>query len=325
MPPVAAYVGRRLLRALPIILAAVVLNFLLIHLAPGDPARTLAGESGSANPEFVEQLRRDFGLDRPLGEQLLVYLGKVLRGDIGYSFRERRPVASLILERAPATLLLMGTAFAWALAAGIAVGTVAARRARTWLGSVLSVLSLIAYAMPAFWFGLMLIVVFAVNLQVLPTYGMATIGSDERGIAYAADVGRHLILPALTLGVFYFALYTRLTRASMLETLSQEFVVVARAKGLSERRILFAHALRNAVLAVATVAGIQLGQILGGSVLIETIFAWPGTGRLLFEAMLQRDYPVLLGILLFSSFAVVGMNIVTDFAYGVLDPRTRRT
>ncbi len=321
MPGLGRHLGRRLIQAIPLVAAAVVLNFTIVHLAPGDPALILAGESGAATPEFLAQVRRDFRLDRPFGEQLLAYVGAVARGDLGYSFHDRRSVAAAILERLPATLLLMAAGFLWAVLGGVALGVAAARSAGRWVGGVIVVGSLLAYATPVFWFGLMLVVLFAVKLQWLPTYGMATIASGATGLAYAVDVARHLLLPAATLGLFYLALYARITRASVMNVLRQEFVVVARAKGLSERRILWRHVLRNAVLGVTTMAGMQISQMLGGSVLVETIFAWPGMGRLLFDAVTARDYPVLLGVLLVSSVVVVVVNVLTDAVYCLLDPR----
>jgi peptide/nickel transport system permease protein len=323
MPSLGALVARRVLQAVPLLLGAVVLNFLLIHLAPGDPARTLAGESGAATPEVVEQLRHDFGLDRPLVEQLLRYVGKVARGDLAYSFRLREPVSALIAARLPPTLLLMASAFVLAFVGGVALGVLAARRAGTWLGAAISVTALLAYATPSFWFALMLIVVFAVKLQWLPTYGMATVASGATGLAWAVDVAAHLVLPVVTLALFYLSLYARVTRASMLEVMRQDFVTVARAKGLGERRVVYRHVLRNALLGVTTLAGLQVSQMIGGSVLIETVFAWPGMGRLLFDSVVQRDYPVLLGVLVVSTLVVIVINLVTDLAYGFLDPRIR--
>ena len=323
MGSLGGYVGRRVLQAIPLIVAAIVLNFSLIHLAPGDPARTLAGESGSATPEYVEQLRRDFGLDRPFYQQLGLYVGKVLQGDLGYSFRHRQSVAGLILERLPATLLLMGGALLVAVGGGTLLGIVAARRKGTWAATLISVGSLVAYATPMFWFGLMLIVLLSVKLRWLPTYGMATIGLDASPLGHALDIAWHAVLPVTTLALFYLALYTRVMRVSLLEILNQEFITVARAKGLGDRPIVYRHALRNGLLGVTTIAGMQMGQLVGGSVVVETIFAWPGMGRLVFEAVAQRDYPMLLGALFVSSITVVAMNLVTDVAYGALDPRVR--
>jgi peptide/nickel transport system permease protein len=323
MGSLGGYVGRRMLQAIPLIVAAIVLNFSLIHLAPGDPARTLAGESGSATPEYVEQLRRDFGLDRPFYQQLGVYVGKVLQGDLGYSFRHRQSVAGLILERLPATLLLMGGALLVAVGGGTLLGIVAARRKGTWAATLISVGSLVAYATPMFWFGLMLIVLLSVKLRWLPTYGMATIGLDASPLGHVVDIAWHAVLPVTTLALFYLALYTRVMRVSLLEILNQEFITVARAKGLGDRPIIYRHALRNGLLGVTTIAGMQMGQLVGGSVVVETIFAWPGMGRLVFEAVAQRDYPMLLGALFVASITVVVMNLVTDVAYGMLDPRVR--
>jgi peptide/nickel transport system permease protein len=309
------YAGRRLAQAVPVVLAMVVFNFALLHLAPGDAADVLAGESGSATPEFMTQLRADFGLDRPLLVQLGYYLGQVLSLDLGFSFRHKLPVLDLILTRLPATLVLMGTAITLAVTVGILLGVLAARYVNTWVDGAVSVFALLSYATPIFWIGLMLIVLFGIHLGWLPTHGMALAGTGVTGLAYALDVGRHLILPAATLALFYVALYTRLMRAAMLEVQS------ARAKGLGEGRIALKHVLRNALLPVVTMAGIQVGHVLGGSVLVETVFGWPGLGRLAFESVFARDVNLLLGLLLFSSLLVVLANLATDLLYSVLDPR----
>lgn len=306
-----------------VILAVAVINFLLIHAAPGDPASVMAGQSGAADPKFLEQLRHEFGLDQPLSTQLWLYLSSVLHGDLGISHRQQRTVVSLIAERLPATLLLTGTAFAFALAAGIALGAAAARRAGTWADSVITVLALGFYATPIFWVGLMLVLVFSVWLGWLPSFGMATIGADLHGWAAAADTATYLVLPALTLGLFYMAVYARLTRSAMLEVAGEDFVKTARAKGVGEGRIFRRHILRNALLPVVTLAGIQAGQLIGGSVLVETVFAWPGIGSLAFDALLARDYPVLLGVFLATSVLVLVFNLLTDMLYLVIDPRMR--
>ncbi len=304
-----------------IVLAIVVIDFMLIHAAPGDPATVIAGQSGAADPRFIEQLRHQFGLDRPLYEQLAIYLNGILHGDLGTSHRQQRTVASLILERLPATLLLTATAFAFALTSGIALGAAAARQAGHWADSVITVLALGFYATPIFWVGLMLVLVFSVWLDWLPSFGMGTVGVELHGLAMVADVLPYLVLPSLTLGLFYMAVYARLTRASMLEVSDQDFVKTARAKGVPEGRILRRHVLRNALLPVITFAGIQAGQLIGGSILVETVFAWPGIGRLAFEALLARDYQVLLGVFLCTSVLVVVFNLVTDLVYLVADPR----
>ncbi len=311
----------RLSKMAAIILAIMVINFILIHAAPGDPASVIAGQSGAADPKFVEQLRQQFGLDRSLPEQLWIYLRGVLTGDLGISHRQQRTVLSLIAERLPATLLLTGTAFVFALAAGITLGAMAARRAGSWADSLITTLALVFYATPIFWVGLMLILVFSVGLGWLPSFGMGTVGAELHGWAAMRDTAPYLVLPSLTLGLFYMAVYARLTRSAMLEVADQDFVRTARAKGAPEGRILRRHILRNALLPVVTLAGIQAGQLVGGSILVETVFAWPGIGRLAFDALLARDYQVLLGVFLCTAVLVVLFNLVTDLLYVLIDPR----
>ena len=315
--------AQRVVKIVAVVLAIAVTNFLLIHAAPGDPASVIAGESGAADPQLMAQLRAQFGLDQSLSTQLVIYLNHVLHGDLGTSFRQGRTVSGLILERLPATLLLTGTAFLFAIFAGITLGAMAARRVGQIADSVITVLALGFYATPLFWVGLMLVLLLSVWLNWLPSFGLSTIGAGYTGWAAIADVGEHLILPALTLGLFYMAIYARLTRASMLEVSSQDFVRTARAKGVPEGRILRRHVLRNALLPVITFAGIQAGQLIGGSILVETVFAWPGIGRLAFDALLARDYQVLLGVFLCTSVLVVLFNLITDLLYVLIDPRVQ--
>jgi peptide/nickel transport system permease protein len=316
-----AFVVRRLLQLIPVVLAIAAMNFLLIKMAPGDAADILAGQMGHATLEFTEQLRRDFGLDLPLVEQFLVYMGRLATFDLGVSFIQGVPVLDLILDRLPATIILMVAAIVLAIGVGIVLGVTAARRQGTWLDNVVSVSALVIYATPAFWLGLMLIVLFSIKLDLLPSGGMMQIGAGKTGFALIFDVAKHLILPAATLGLFYVAIYTRLMRAAMLEVYGLDFITTARAKGLSEGTIAWTHALRNALLPVVTLAGVQLGHLLGGSVLVETVFGWPGLGRLVFDALLQRDLNLLLGILFISSVVVVVANLIVDLLYGFLDPR----
>src|ERR687888_1932683 len=271
-----AYVIRRLLQAVPVIFAILMLNFLLLHLAPGDAAQVLAGEAGSATPEYMAQLRERFGLDRPLVVQLLLYLKQMLVLDLGFSFRHSTPVLDLILARLGPTLLLMLTTLIVSVSAGVALGLLAAARAGRWQDTLISVLALVSYATPLFWVGLMLIVVFSVKLGWLPTSGMETVGAFYEGWARVLDIGRHLILPALSLSLFYLALYVRLMRAAVLEQAGMDYVTTARAKGLNETRITLSHVLRNAVLPVVTVAGGQGGGVLGGSLVVGAVFALPG-------------------------------------------------
>ena len=311
----------RLVKAVAILIAIVVMNFFLVHAAPGDPAMVMAGEAGAADEKFVAQLREQFGLDRPILEQLGTYVGKIVQGDLGFSYRQQRPVWDILAERLPATLVLTLTAFLLALALGVALGTLAAVTVGTWADSAITVVALLAYATPIYWIGLMLSLLFSIQLGWLPAFGYETVGAGYTGLAHVADVAKHLILPVITLALFYMASYARLTRASMLEVHGLDFIKTATAKGLSQGRIVTRHVLRNAILPVITVAGIQAGQLVGGSILIETVFAWPGIGRLAFEAVLQRDYQVLLGIFLVTSIMVILFNILTDILYGLVDPR----
>jgi len=317
----ASYVLRRLLQAVPVIAAILVLNFLLLHLAPGDAAQVLAGEAGSASPEYMAQLRHRFGLDRPVAVQLLLYVKNMLTLDLGFSFRHNMPVAELIAGRLGPTLLLMLTTLMLSVTAGIGLGLLAAARAGSWRDTLISVLALVSYATPLFWVGLMLIVVFSLKLDWLPTSGMETVAAFHEGWARVLDIARHLVLPALTLSLFYMALYVRLMRAAVLEQAGMDYVTTARAKGLGEARIVLSHVLRNAVLPVVTMAGVQVGSLLGGSVVVESVFAWPGLGLLAFQSLFARDFNLLLGIFFLSACLVVAVNLVVDVVYTLLDPR----
>jgi peptide/nickel transport system permease protein len=317
------FIGRRALGALLLVLGAITLNFLLIHLAPGDPALMLAGEAGGASEETLEAIRADFGLDKPLVQQLLVYVGKLGRGDFGFSYFYNASVLSLIGERVPQTMLLASTSLVFAWAVGLTFGVLVARRPTSLGGNILSVVSLFGYAMPVFWSAIMLLLLFAVKLPWFPTHGMSTVGLSGGLWAQALDVAHHLVLPMLSLGFIFIAIYSRLTRAGMVEVLASDYIRTARSKGLGEWRVVVFHALRNALLPVITVAGIQLGQVVAGAILVETVFSWPGMGRLAFDSILRRDYPLLMGILFFSSLTVIVFNLLTDVCYGWLDPRIR--
>lgn len=317
----AGYAIWRLLQAVPTVLVIVALNFLLLQLAPGDAADVLAGEAGSATPEFMAQLRQKFGLDQPLGVQLLLYMKQIISFDLGYSFRHGMSVAQLILSRLGPSLLLMLTVFVVSVALGAFLGSLAARNLNRWQDNMISLLTVLAYATPVFWAGLMLIVVFSINLGWFPTSGMQQVAAFYEGSAKVRDIAHHLVLPALTLTLFYLALYTRLMRASVLEQFSMDYVVTARAKGLTERQIVRRHVLRNALLPVVTMAGVQAGGLLGGAVVVETVFAWPGLGLLAYEALFARDLNLLLGIFFASTCLVVLVNLVVDLAYSLLDPR----
>jgi len=315
------FLKRRLWQVLPVVLGIALLNFLVLQLAPGDVVDVLAGEAGAATPESMAALRAQFGLDRSVLAQLGSYLWNLAHLDLGFSYRQNMPVLELILSRLPATLLLMGLALLIALVLGILLGTLTALKPGGWFDHAVSVLVLFAYAMPTFWLGLMALVLFAGKLGWLPAGGMATVGLDQGAWAQAVDVARHAVLPALTLSTFYLAVYARLMRGSMLEILGADFIRTARAKGASEPRVLLAHALRNASLPLVTMLGYQVASLLSGAVLVESVFSWPGLGRLAFEAILARDFNLLLGILLLSSLLVTLINILVDLASALIDPR----
>jgi len=318
---ISRYVGKRLLQGIPIILAIIVINFFLLNLAEGDAVDVLAGEAGSATPEYMAQLRQKFGLDQPLPVQLMVYLKNVLTLDLGYSFRHDMPVDQLIFDRFAATALLMTSTIILAVGFGVLLGLMAAMRLNTWKDTIITIFALITYATPLFWVGLMMIILFSLHLGWFPTSGMENVAAFYEGWVRFSDIAHHLVLPTITLSLFYLALYTRMMRASMLEQYGQDYVVTARAKGLTERRITFGHVLRNALLPVVTMAGVQVGALIGGSVIVESVFAWPGLGMLAFESLFARDLNLLLGIFLLSSVLVVAVNLVVDIIYCFLDPR----
>jgi peptide/nickel transport system permease protein len=315
------FVLRRLAQGLATLLLIAVMNFVLIRAAPGDPATVMAGESGAADEVFVQQLRERFDLDKPLPTQLFKYLEQLVQLDLGVSYRQQQPVTDLILERLPATLMLTGSAFVFSLLLGIALGVWSSTQVGTWKDGAISFFATLFYATPLYWLALLAVLVFGVWLQWLPAFGFESIGAGYSGLWRALDILHHMVLPTLVLGMFYMAIYARMTRAAMLEVSHQDFVKTARAKGLSPGRILRAHVLRNALLPVVTLAGMQAGAMVGGAVLIETVFAWPGIGRLLFDALTQRDYSLLLGTFLVTAALAVMFNVVTDLVYTVVDPR----
>ena len=317
------FFGARVGRAGLMVLGVLVLAFLLIRLAPGNPALLMAGEAGVDDAAFIAKLRQDMGLDLPLGQQLLVYLGQVVHLDLGYSYRNQTPVWTLLAERLPATLSLMGSAFLLSSLLGVSLGVLAARarQRRHWLDGVISHGALLLYSIPTFWLAMLLILLFSVSLDWLPAFGLETVARELHGGAWLADRLRHLLLPCLSLSFLFLALYVHLTRAATLEAMSQEYVYTARAKGLRPRRILLGHVLRNALLPVVTFAGLQLGQLASGALLVEVVYSWPGIGRLMYDALSQRDYGVLMGGFLVISLLVVGFNLLTDLACRLLDPR----
>ncbi len=312
---------RRIVQSIILILLLIVINFFLIHLAPGDPVVYLAGQSG--DEQYYALIRAKFGLDQPLLTQLWVYLSSVLRGDLGFSLSYQQTVASVIFSRVPATLLLTISALLTATVGGIVLGVEAARRENSFFDRAANTFALFTYSFPSFSIGQMLLLFFALYLGLLPAQGISSVNQDLTGFARLFDLLTHLALPVLTLAVIEIALIMRLTRTEMLNVLDENFITVGRAKGVSECKVLYAHALRNALLPIVTIIGANLGMLLSGAVLIETVFAYPGLGRLMIEVLAARDYPVLMGLFLLISISVVVVNFLTDITYTLLDPRIK--
>lgn len=315
------YIGLRLVKTLLVTAAVVLISFFLIHAVPGDAATVMAGQAGYADEAYMANLRAEYGLDQPLPVQLWRYVSRVAQGDLGTSFVRRESVLSIIMERLPNSLLLDGFALVLAAGGGIALGAVAARRAGSAGDSAVTGLSMLFYAVPQFWLGMMLVLLFAVWLGWFPPFGIETMGADYTGLARMADIARHIILPGVTLALYFMAFYARLTRTAMIEVAEQDFVKTARAKGISERQVQRRHILRNALIPLVTYAGLQASIMVGGSVLVENVFSWPGIGTLAYQAVQARDNPLLLGIFIVTSVLVCLFNLVTDIAYSVVDPR----
>ncbi|MCD1626043.1 ABC transporter permease [Seohaeicola saemankumensis] len=320
----ASFLFRRLVYGLVLMLGVVVLNFILIRLAPGDPAVVIAGEMGGGDAALLDAIRAQYGLDKPLLTQLGIYLGSILQGDLGQSFFFNQPVATLIGNRIGPTILLVLSAQVLSILLGVFLGVIAARKPNGVLSGVVSVVATVGYAVPVFWTGIMLIILFASVFPIFPVEGMQSVRLRDAGLwVRSVDIAHHLVLPAFTLALIYLAQYARLSRASMLDVLGSDYIRTARAKGAPEHSILFKHALRNASLPILTVAGLQFGNLISGALLVETVFNWPGMGRLAFESILRRDYPTVLGVLFFASAMVVVANLLTDLSYRLADPRLR--
>ncbi|MBA3413806.1 MAG: ABC transporter permease [Chloroflexia bacterium] len=320
-PHLPRYVLRRVVQAVPLLLGVLVVNFLLIHLAPGDPIYLLGGDGG--DEAYFAVMRAKYGLDQPLPTQLGLYLLGILQGEFGVSFAYARPVSEVIFARLPPTLLLMGVSLALSTVVGVWLGLLCARQPRSAVDRSVLLATLLGYGCPAFWLGQLLVLLFAVRLGWFPVQGMVDARQGHEGLARLADIGRHLVLPVATLSVLHLALVTRLTRTGLREELAKDYVRTARAKGLPLATVMNRHALRNALLPVVTVVGADIGTLFTGAVLTEIIFAWPGLGRLLYDATLNRDYPLLMGIFVLVGASVIVTNIVTDVAYAFLDPRVK--
>lgn len=312
------YVATRILQMVPVLFIISVMIFLLMRVLPNDPIYSMAGEDGEAlTPEIRAAMMRDLGLDRPLPIQYLRWLGGMLTGDWGRSFQNKRPVTSELGARLPHTLQLAAAGFIVSLALGVAAGVVAALKRNSITDMFATTGAMFGIAMPDFWFALMLILLFGVTLGILPVFGSELVWqSPIEGL-------KHMALPALALGLNGAATIMRQTRSSLLEVMGEDYIRTARAKGLFERRVIWLHALRNSLLPVVTILGIRLGNILGGSVIIETMFSWPGVGRLAVFALQRSDYPVIQAIVMMSAVAILVANLLTDVAYAYLDPRIR--
>ena len=313
---------RRLLHSIPLLLAVVVAVFLLMEAAPGDPIQAMVGEF-PASPAFIEQITKKYQLDRPVHERLVAYVGNVLRGDLGHSLSNRRPVATLLWERLPNSVLLALSGLGFAAVVGVLLGVVAATIRHRTIDTAITVLALTGFALPVFWLGQVLIIIFAMNLGWLPSQGMRSMRVPAAGLELWLSVAWHLILPMLAVAAREIGLNARITRTSMRETMNQDYITTLRAMGLSESRIMWRHGLKNAMLPVVTVVGYNFGFALAGTILIETVFAWPGVGRLLYDAVTTRDNIVVVGVFLLTAVLVVLVNLLTDIIYGFLDPRIR--
>lgn len=315
------FAGRRLLTTIPALFMMLIGLFLLLQLAPGDTVDALLAQIGGADPDVIEQMRQHYELDQSTTTRLVNYLWRLVHFDLGYSAIYDKPVAIVIGERIPATLLLMGSAMFLAFTLGTILGILAAQKVNSWQDSIISITGLIFYATPSFWFALMGIVFFSIYLNWLPSSGYGTVGESLTGIALLLDIIWYLILPTVTLALVYLAIYLRMMRASLLSVSSHEFVRTAKAKGLTNRQILIKHILRNALLPMVTLIGLQAGTMLGGSVVVESIFAIPGLGRLAYDSVMQRDLNTLLGVVFISAILVMMINFIVDIIYSKLDPR----
>src|SRR5688572_29144085 len=311
------YLLRRLLSLVPVVFGVTVLVFLIIHLTPGDPARIMLGAAG--RPEDVENLRHELGLDQPIYVQYVRWLERAAHGDLGRSIALHRPVLDEVIARFKNTLLLSTAAMLVSFPLGIAIGVISAVKRGSLVDRVTIYLATFGLCLPSFWFGMVLIMIFTVELRVLPGTGM----TSPIGGGGLFDIAKHMVLPTLALSVIPLAVIARYTRSAMLEVVSQDFVTTARAKGVTERRVVLHHVFRNTLVLIVTMLGLQVGFLLAGAVYVENVFSWPGVGQLLVEAILKRDFPLVQGGVLLVSLSYVGINLITDLIYAYLDPRIR--
>jgi len=316
------YISRQLASIIPTILLSIVINFLLLHAAPGDPARVMAGQDNPTD-EQIAAIRADLGLDQPLPVQFWRYVEQLVQGNLGQSLAFKQPVFDLIMDRLRATLLLTATSALLALVIGTLLGVIAAQKSGQPVDSALSFGNYALFAIPSFWLGLIMIVVFSSKLGWLPTSGMRTVRAEYTGWRDVLDVIEHMILPVATLALVQIPIYFRITRASVMLQQREDYVTTYRATGMPEPRVFRRYALRNALLPTVTVFGLGLGFVFTGAALVEIVFAWPGIGRLTLDAVFRRDYPLLLGVYLILAIAVSIAVLLTDIVYALLDPRIR--
>jgi len=313
-----SYIVRRILGALPLIVLVLVINFIILHLAPGDPVFLFIQGGAGTSEEYVENLRKMMGLDKPLGEQLVIFIANAFRGDLGFSHFYQRPVIDVIAERIPITFLLVILATIFAAISGIVLGALAGKHPYSFIDNTINFVAVAGYSLPVFWVAQLTIIAFSIHLDILPVGGVPirVLGGGD-----FLDWLRHLLLPVFSLGIVMLALTARVMRASMLEVLGMDYITCARAKGLREAVVTFKHALRNAMRPVLTTISVYFAFNLTGAMIIETVFCWPGLGRMMFESVYRRDYPVLMGLLIVMSVGVIMVNLITDLTYAYLDPR----
>ena len=313
---------KKLLAAAITIIAIICVNFAIFRMLPGDPIR-LMFKDARLRSEQLEQIRKDYGLDKPMVVQFGAYVKELLKGNLGISFWQKRPVVEVIASRIPNTVLLVLTALIIAMVVGTLLGASAGWRSGSRYDSIVLSLSLAVYSVPTFAMGIIMLLVFAYLLAIFPFGGITTPASGLTGLAHVKDVLWHLVLPAVSIIFWYIGEYVLLTRSAMIDVLGKDYIITARAKGLREKDVLRKHALRNALLPVVTITGVNVAFAIGGIIEAETVFSWPGIGRLVFEAVMKRDYPLLQGIFLFFGVTVVLLNLIVDLIYGYIDPRIK--
>lgn len=318
-----AYIIRRLLEAIPLLLVISLLTFVIVEIAPGDAAQMYIDPEKGTDPAYIEQVRRNLGLDEPVHVRYIAWVGKTLSGDLGFSFRSRRAVSLEVGDRLPNTLLLGGTALFVSFLLAVPIGVLSALKRYTVIDYTLTTLSLIGISIPIFWIALLFIQIFAIQLDWFPATGMRLVREQYTGWRSTLDILHHLVLPVIVLALAQIASWSRYQRSALLEVLGQDYIRTARGKGLHERRVMLVHALKNSLIPMITLIGISVPQVVTGAFITETIFSWPGIGRLGVDAVTGRDYPVIMAVTMLSAVLIVISSLLTDIAYAWADPRIR--